>query len=261
MSYSENDILKPSPDGKPNKLIYTNNKVFNNSKCMFIEYHDVLRSPYFLFLYYMKNIEVFRKIFDFSPMGESIEENYEWYINREYFNPFMSLPIEEGFTEKSFKDDTELAIWLNEFFNGEYINTNKAFDTTRYELKFSNTLRAIINKKLLVDKFIVYSEVVDEVLYKDVRENYGKDIVIVNGDIEEVLKTVPEDTTYVFSRLTRLLDLQDCNKLNFSSVLIADRYRYNYDDEGKFIINIEDLFKTNLFKIDFFDNIGLYLKE
>ena len=96
-----------------------------------------------------------------------------------------------------------------------------------------------------------------ESIEKDIHERYGNFIQFVYGDMQEVLieNKITSDTTFVFSNILHILNLIQTNLLNYSSIIIADEYFYNYNDEMEPIINFEELFKDCIFKLDFFNNI------
>ena len=61
--------------------------------------------------------------------------------------------------------------------------------------------------------------------------------------------------TSIFSDAYKIFTLLDAGILDRSSVIIGDRYQYNYINENEFIIDEEKLIPDHLFKLDFFDAI------
>ena len=127
-------------------------------------------------------------------------------------------------------------------------------------LNFDLVLRNLIGDKNntgMVKKVYIWHPYYVESIEKDIHERYGGFVQFVYGDIQDVLikNQVTSDTTFVFSNILHVIDLIQTNLINYSSIIIADEYFYNYNDEMEPIINFEELFKNYIFKIDFFNNI------
>ena len=78
----------------------------------------------------------------------------------------------------------------------------------------------------------------------------------MNGKFEDLVKIIPQDSTYVFSDIEKVNDLVKMNRLNLSCVLIANGLRYNFmeNDSSKLKVDLEELSKKYIFKYSFFDN-------
>ena len=61
--------------------------------------------------------------------------------------------------------------------------------------------------------------------------------------------------TGILFTIYKIFTLLDAGILDRSSVIIGDRYQYNYINENEFIIDEEKLIPDHLFKLDFFDAI------
>ena len=72
------DIMEET--GKQNKIILSTEGVFMNSDALFIEYLDVIKSPFYIFLKMInspKGKEVLNQIFDLSEIdGKTDDELY-----------------------------------------------------------------------------------------------------------------------------------------------------------------------------------------
>lgn len=259
MGLNENDIRTPSPDKK--KILLTSNSVFNNAEVMFVEYHDVVRSPYFLFLYAIKDSPELNKLFDLSMINSvTMDEAYEWYFTRRYINPFKALPINNNFMYSNFKTQEEVLNWLDKFFFELYDKQKLNYDNFGLELKFTYTLKRAASQRKLIKNIIIYSERYDELIEKDIESYLGQNIKYRYGDFAKALEDISKDATYVFSDINKINKLIELKRLNYSSILISDMYGYNYRN-GEPIVDINKLMAEYIFKIDFFDNIGLYINE
>ena len=80
----------------------------------------------------------------------------------------------------------------------------------------------------------------------------------VYGDLVKVLKEneITSNSTFVFSDITKINSLKEAGILNLSSVIIADRYGYNYGGENEVVIDLEKYLSEDTFKLDFFDNLN-----
>ena len=67
---------------------------------------------------------------------------------------------------------------------------------------------------------------------------------------------ISNDSTFVFSNMNHMLELEEINKLNYSTVLIADKFGYNYKEDNETpIVDLDKLLEKNIFKFSFFNNI------
>ena len=101
---------------------------------------------------------------------------------------------------------------------------------------------------------IIWYPIKNEKVEEDVNELFGEKVQIKFGPIDEVLRKVPEDSTYVFSDITNIILLEDLGKLKYSSVVVPYNISYNMIGD-KLKINIEEYEKYNLFKFTFFNNL------
>lgn len=241
------------------KVIMTTDDIFLNSDCLFIEFNDVLRSPWFALLCMLQKNEMLNTIFDMSEIKDmNIDELYEWYVNRDFKSVFKNFPItEEGF-ESIFKSNTEIIeSWIDEFEKQEFMSFNSAIEVET-DLNFMRALKMIFGTKM-IKRIIVYSEYYNKAIEEFLLENFGTKVEYVSGALGEVLctKKITSNSTFVFSDIENILILEKCDLLNFSSICIADRYGYNYDKD-KVRIDTDELAKKYVFKLDFFDNLNSY---
>lgn len=250
--------------GKQNKIILSTEGVFMNSDALFIEYLDVIKSPFYIFLKMInspKGKEVLNKIFDLSEIdGKTDDELYEWYIERDNQNIFKSFNMNEECRNDIFhNDESEIESFCYTMEEKELLDIPELVSQNAW-LNFDLVLRNLIGDKNnagMVKKVYIWHPYYVESIEKDIHERYGNFIQFVYGDMQKVLieNKITSDTTFVFSNILHILNLIQTNLLNYSSIIIADEYFYNYNNEMEPIINFEELLKNYIFKIDFFNNI------
>ena len=245
--------------GKNNKVLLSTDGVFINNDCMFIEYDDVIKSPYFMILVYFADVHMTYpdEIFDLTEIkGLSMDALYEWYTNREHQFILDNFKIREDKVEFK-EDDPDGYKWKRDFVYSLYENIEDIVfrDTS---LNFVTTMVNIMKHNLLIKKFFVYTERYSKNIEIELLEAFPN-INYVHGDLVEVLKRkdITNNSTFVLSDVKKIAAIAQAGKLNFSSVVIADRYEYNYKGRlDELVIPVELLLKDNLFKLDFFDNIN-----
>lgn len=254
---NENNNIMNSSDGKQ-KVIMTYDSTFLNSDAIFVEYDDVLNCPFFNLLLNVKDNQALSLLFDLSEISDfSLEELYEWYLNRKEPNILLNLPVRQGVIESFFNNDEDTFIsWCYEFLYSELDEIPQLLDEPGTKLNFHNIFKTLLDKKM-VKRVYVYSNDYSERLKEEIVEEYGTNVKYVTGKISEIIKeeNITNNSTFVFSDIRNILELEEANVLGLSSVVVADRYGYNYQDEKNLIVDMERLSKENVFKLDFFNNI------
>ena len=243
-------------------VVVTYNSPFLNTDCIFIEYDDVIKSPFFIFLLAVtvKDNDTLKIIFDLSEIENmDVDELYLWYINRKYKNIFECLPLQENVMEIYFENDENKFHEWCEVTLYDIINTNEYLVNHDVDLNFAHSLDILI-KKTLVGKYYIYSPIYSRTIENDIIKRYGNKITYVSGDLNEVLikNNITSNSTFVFSDIRNIKALEECKLLNYSSVIIADKYQYNYKDDANLVIDIDHYSSSFLFKLDFFDNLHDY---
>lgn len=236
------------------KVIITYDSVFLNADSMFIEYNDVIKSPFFAFILSAQENEYLSKIFDISLIhGLSKEELYEWYICRNDQSLFLSLPLHPEMREV-FKTEEMLRTWGDEYL---YKILDSHPELVEYDTRhvFINTIQKIMNTKL-VDKYYIYTPVYSKSIHDSIKKIFPNKISYVYGTLVDVLKDnkITSNSTFVFSDLKKIKDIKCAGILNNSSILIADRYGYNYNYKD-YVIDPYDVGDGDVFKMNFFNNI------
>lgn len=246
------DFMKKT--GKNNKVILHYSDTFLNSQCLFVAYHDVIKSPWYVFILAAKDTKQFKMIYNTLDLeGLDYDGVYEWYRNRDNINPLFSIPLNEGILERFFDSSEEkYKMWANEFINQEMeisdIINNEA------KLQFATVLTNLLRANMAKD-IVIYSPHYSKAIEKDIENLYGNKVRYLNGDIKEVLSKIPKDSTYVMSDIHFINTLIELDRLNFSSILLATRYGYNYGKDGNLLIDIDELSKKYVFKMNYFNII------
>lgn len=242
------------------KVIRTENTLFKNSQCLFVEYSDILKTPFFLLLRAIQSSSVCKKIFDLSAIEHlDFGRLYLWYLSRKHFNPYREFPVigeVENFDDNFF-----------DYIIKAHLESSELFYSENTELLFSSILKDTLqeNDSNLIKRVIVYDEFGGKFFEEDVAKLYPSSRIRVEcrtGDFLSAIQNLPQDSTYVLSDIHRILDLKQMGKLDYSSILIPYDYQYNYNPSGKsYTIDLEELQKTNTFKINLFRNSILIKKE
>lgn len=251
------DIMEDT--GKKNKLIITNNNVFLNTDSVFIEYHDVIKSPYFTLLIYLADskFDGIDDIMDLSEVkGLDLDALYEWYLNREHQFLLDNFQFREGITFSN-PMDTDGNMWKMDFTYSMFENIpDIVFRDTA--LNFVTTL-AVLIKKNIVKKYYIYTERYNKNIEDELRDAFPNVKYVYGGDLSKVLEKedISNNTTFVLSDIKKILAIKRANKLDLSSIIIADKYQYNYNGKTEEpILPLDMIFKENIFKLDFFNNIS-----
>lgn len=233
------------------KMIPTHDdSVFMNSKSVFVEYIDLIRSPYFYILRGIANSKMsnINSVFDLSKIqGKSDIELIEYYYHRRHQNPLYDLAKPGADYDK-----------LDKIMDGT-IERDGELLMYSPELNMVDAITILMHTdSLLVKKVFIYYPYENQNIRSDVNTLFGfnENIEFVTGDLDEVLKAVPEDSTYVFSDIMKIETLAKLEKLNLSSIVLPYEYGYNYehpgDIGGNLLLDLDKFRDTSLFKIDFF---------
>ena len=241
------------------KIIFSTPNIFTNSQCIFIEYNDIIRSPGFNLLYgYLHNgYEEASKIFDLSELKDlDLNSLYNFYSNSLYRNILYELKFTDAFTnllKEQGIDENYIDSFKDNMYEKALSSVESLYD--RYYLQFSDSLHALIRSGF-VKRYIIYNETDNRFIRNDISDTFGG-VDFAYGDLHDIFKTLPRDTTYVFSDVKKVKILNECGMMEYSSILLGDRYEYNYDDEDNYVIPIE-IFEDKIYKFNTFDATILY---
>lgn len=246
-------------DDKGKKALVTYDSPFLNTDVLFIEYDDVIKSPFFLFLLSIKDNEALNELFDLSEFIDlDVDSMYEWYINRKHKNIFKCLKLRDDTMQKYFNDDiNSFNEWCNNIIY-DSINKNTYFVDSDTELNFVQAVNTLLNGSL-VKRYFIYTPIYSESIKNDIEKLFNNKIPYVYGDLVQVItdNKIKSNSTFVFSDIRNILCVEKSGVINYSSIVIADRYEYNYKDNETLVVDTDQLSSKYIFKLDFFDNINL----
>lgn len=227
--------------------------IFYNSKAVFVEYVDIIRSPYFSLLYLLSRSTTKNPLFNTKEIsGINIEELRDYYYNkRKNQNPLYDLlDFESGELPQNIFEKVDM-------FTDREITDDVICCTN--ELNFVNVIKNLMySDSLIAKQVIIYYPYDNPAIKRDVAELFGfnTDIEFRFGTLEEALKDVPTDATYVFSDINNIQILKELNRLNLASILVPMEYGYNYvdpnDKDSELLLDIESYMKEDVFKFDMF---------
>lgn len=252
-------------DNQLKDIIYhsSTDTLFYNSQCLFIEFHDVIETPWFILLYLLKNNKKLMEVFKINDISSySLEDILEWYIYRKHRNIFKSLGLQNDVYDNIGDVSDE---WYDKFLNNCISNLKEIYmvDT---KLIFYKSLNILLNDSPgMVKKIIIYSEYnepgikyfLDDMVKSS---QYSSKLEYVYGDFETIIKNIPNDSTYVISDIEKINKIKKANKLYMSSILIVNGLRYNYEihNKNKLKVDIPEISKDTVFKCSFFDNFSSF---
>ena len=240
---------KPSIFGSNMKpKIRTTSTMFMNSDTLFVEYSDVIRNIDFAALYIISKLpNQFKDLFDLSSIYNLSDlALWEWYQTRKHKNILFELLPEE---KKGVITNENLEKTLNEII----LAIDDKGIRMAPNLQFAHVIKRLEDSPDIVREIKIWYPYENEVVMNDVKKTYEKShIKFVSGPIDEALKDIGNNTTYVFSDMTNILVLDELEKLNYSSVIVAGGYRYN-ENNGEPKVNVESLQEDNMFKFNMFN--------
>lgn len=213
---------------------------WSGTTALMVEYDDVIRAP---MLEVIKAIRKSKNLWEILNLNE-IEYLYdegvlEWYRQRKNRNPFLDLPHGDDIDDE----------FLNELMS-KYLNSTMLYTTNGRELEFVSCIRYIASQHFKM-KCYVYNEYGNKFIRHDLKVLFPEiSFEIRTGSFKEAISDLPRDTTYAISDINKLQVLADTNHLAFSGVMLADGYRYNYNEEqqGNLKVDPDELKDKHPFK-------------
>ena len=242
-------------DMSKGNFMLTYNSAFTCVDNVFIEYHDIMRCIQFTIINFLRKNSIFKVLLDTSEIEDMTEaELYVWYISRENRNIFKNLEITSSFSSLSGFDGDSNKVYdfLDNFLYIELDNLPSEILNYENKLKFYDTMKTFLNMST-VKNIYIYSENYSKLIEEDVSSIHG-DIKYVYGDFKSVLEEneIKSNTTFVFSDIEKINTLVELDILKFSTILMADQYRYNYGDDDELKVNVEKLADDHIFKLFFY---------
>lgn len=225
-----------------------NYSMFYNCDCLFIEYYDILKCPWFSLLCNIKDMkDTFKNLNLDSISFLNTDSLYEWYVNRKNRNFFLDLLPKDLIITNEIK--IQLDALLDKLMQSEEIFS---IDTS---LNFMNILEIIKNSGL-IRKIVVYSEIENKSIVDEITKMGNVNVIF--GKFEDVIMNIPNNSTFVLSDISKIAVLDKYDKLRLSSILLPINYRYNKKNLEELSIDIESMKKDTVFKFNLFDNIQQY---
>ena len=232
------------------KVLTGRSNIFYNADCLVVEYDDVLRMPQFALLCGIEpsNLGELSQILDFTEIeGYSMEALGEWYFARKYKNIYMNFPTD-------MMEGEAWALFCEKLLEA-HLSSSELFFGDVTKLSFYTVLSEIREHKSLLHDIVIYNDYRSPYIDADVEKNFSG-AKLEYADIEKALAACPKDSTFVFSNIENVLVLEELGKLDYSSIIISNGFRYNYDENTELKVDLEKLLNEHVFKIDFFDPFG-----
>ena len=253
MTNNPNIKYVPFENLGPNEraVINSTDTVFTGSKCLFVEYMDLIRCPWYVLLMVItqnEKMKTFIKTEKIEYMDR--DQLFEWYCRRENKNFLLDL-ARTGPAYETIDFDKILDF---------IITSDKMYFEVDTKLNMCGVIAELLRTKVC-DKIIVWTPEPIEYVYNDLELLFfRKDAVgYYYGDFKDTIKKLPTDITYFFSDITHVIDLEEIDRLNMASIAIPYEYDYNFimDSEGnrKPVIDLDYFAENNVFKINYFNAI------
>lgn len=219
--------------------------MFLNSTSVFIEYYDIIKSPWFTVMQANKDNPRLNEIFDMSPIEKlSDAALYEWYKNRHNINPFKDLVLK--IQDEGFDPDILMDTFLEK--EPRYVYESKP-------LEFVNALKTLLKQQFKTTYYIYTPEPASNAIRTDMESisDYAS-YKFLSGGLITSLKEVDRDCTYILSDVNKVRVLFNSNRLNCSSVLVAQDYAYNHENGllSPFKVKYEEFIDKMIFKGAYF---------
>ena len=96
------------------------------------------------------------------------------------------------------------------------------------------------------------NRILKNIIHQRYQEELQSNVTYLHGSFSSILPSVHPDSTFVFSDIRNILELEKNQRLDYTSIVIPLEYGYNYDKEKNFIIDIDELTKKHIFKLNLF---------
>lgn len=230
-------------------IIRSTNKMFRNTECVFVEYHDCLHLTGLIVLRGIQ--ESCKDVFGIDLDQISLLDTkglLQWYVFREHRNFLIDL------WDKSKPIPFELLdAYLAEQFKADAL----------YQIPFSSVISDLLVHTIefgVVKNVVVYADEVCDGIKKDVYRLLGESATVVGGDLPSALSEIPMDTTYIFSDFEKVITLSETGHLDGAAVLLPSNYRYNYirtaDEVIQPVVNLDYLSTVHRFSLGYVDLSG-----
>lgn len=198
---------------KPNFLV--------NSKTMFIEYDDIIRSNQLVLLFILSRKGCpDAKIFDVDLLQSYDALGLlEWYLHRPYHNICKCIAKDKSLPDKDYND---MLSYLMKKYTWCYSSGKK--------LLGYNLCSIAIEHELCEDIYI-YSDYSNEIYVHDCTELFGNKVIIIGEDFDRSVSSLNTDVTYILSDPYKIKRLYELNKINCTSILLSHDCDYQSNDD------------------------------
>lgn len=241
-------------EGEKFAFVQTQENFFYNSELLFIEYDDIIKSiPFGILEVVSVYPRVIDKVCDTTLFeGFSQESLYEFYITRKEHNIF----------KKFLRDDyKKMSDRVYELYNPflDMLKVTPEIVDSLPELNFCQTLKSLLRLKdynKLAKKILIWSPIYHDVYKDSIEHLFGSKVKYVYGNLEEVLKDQPKDTTYVFSNIENINIIEKMDRVSLASFAVPYEYEYNFNinEDGERIpkVDITKLSAEHCMKFNYF---------
>ena len=226
--------------------MHTTDTMFMNSQCLFVEYYDIIKSPWFILLTVIHQNERIRPIIDTSRIeGLDTNELFEWYCKRENRNFLLDLA-----TAPTNKIEYNLIL--------DVLMENEIFYTVDTKLNAVDAILTALRQKM-VKKVVIYTEKENKFVREDIQRIFGAygNVKYWYGDFKKNISKLPDDSSYMLSDFNKIVSMADAEHLNYASLILPYDYDYNFivnEDGSKApIVDMNYLGKDFLFKVAYFN--------
>ena len=224
-------------------VLCSQDRPLSNSHSIFIEYYDIIEIPFFYLLYQLDHIDeslpILQEFYFHDLRSFSREELFEWYIKRDHRN-FLENRSRENITN------------LDTVFE-KLVEDKNYFDIKL--LPFHKVVSQFCQSKMVEHIYLWTREenrILKNIIHQRYQEELQSNVTYLHGSFSSILPSVHPDSTFVFSDIRNILELEKNQRLDYTSIVIPLEYGYNYDKEKNFIIDIDELTKKHIFKLNLF---------
>lgn len=240
--------------GEKFAFVSMENNLFYNSELLFIEYDDIIKSiPFAIMEVVSVYPRLIEKVCDAAVFeGFTINSLYEFYVNRKEQNIFKRFLKDEY---KSF-DDSKIDELYIPFL--DILKTTPSILKSLPELNFSMVLHDLFkltDYNKLAKKILIWTPIYHDIYKDSINELFGNKVSYVHGNLEDVLKDQPTDSTYVFSNINNMNIIDKMDRISMSSFIVPYEYEYNFvmkDEERVSKVDISELSSKHAMKFNYF---------
>lgn len=227
--------------------------IVTSADAMVIEYYDCIRPVWFNVLQVVVREKLMREYFDMSMFDEMTDGDlYEWYVHRTYRNPFLNIPPKAAALKDNRVDYCNKLLW-------EFCQFKEFYQFPHY-LNLEKVLKNLVGTASTMVKHIYVYEGPNPNPYIEEQVTYNlrpKTIDYIHGPFDRAIQYLPKNTTYILSDLHKLKVLEQQERIQTSTILLVDGWRYNSTpkDPNKLVVDVQELRNKHTCYIEFFNDL------